>query len=586
MLSAANSNGDSVVDPLDSLSVLATGRLAQRTVGWRRGKAVADAEFAARVRAWRALLRRTPGQSYALHLRDSIEFGAALLGAWQAQKTIFVPGDCLPGTCAAISKDIDGYLGDFVAAWQPKTPGSEEDGAAYADDLTRFDPNFTGLVLYTSGTTGAAQAIAKKLTQISAELATLEAHFGETIGAADIVATVSPQHIYGLLFSVLWPLSAGRAFHSQSFSFFEQLAPVLSERACILVSSPAHLKRLADGPAWTVASQRLRAVFSSGGPLPIDVVRETNRLLHQVPIEIYGSSETGGIAWRRRHTASQEKWMPLTGVQWRIDEEEGVLEVRSPHLPDEDWFRTADRAIATDDCFLLNGRVDRIAKIEGKRISLCLIESHLCASALVQDARALVIEGRRQRIAVIVVLSSSGRGMLDKGGKPLFNGMMRDLLRPFIEVVGIPRVWRYVDALPINAQGKTTQSALVALLEGEHYRPTRPRDHLVECDGPRAVFELIAPRDLVYFDGHFRNQPILAGVVQVDWVIALGRQCFNLPPLFRGLEALKFHRVISPELSVVLEMVYEADKSRLAFKLHSRLGSHASGRILFGATDV
>ncbi len=51
-----------------------------------------------------------------------------------------------------------------------------------------------------------------------------------------------------------------------------------------------------------MAAKRLRAIFSSGGPLPFEVAQESKRLLGPVPIEVYGSSETGGIAWRSSDT--------------------------------------------------------------------------------------------------------------------------------------------------------------------------------------------------------------------------------------------------------------------------------------------
>ena len=74
----------------------------------------------------------------------------------------------------------------------------------------------------------------------------------------------------------------------------------------------------------------------------------------------------------------------MPGVTCRIDSEDGVLEVRSPHLPGENWFRTADRALSVgDNHFLVNGRVDRIVKVEEKRISLSAIESELTASPMV-----------------------------------------------------------------------------------------------------------------------------------------------------------------------------------------------------------
>jgi acyl-coenzyme A synthetase/AMP-(fatty) acid ligase len=131
----------------------------------------------------------------------------------------------------------------------------------------------------------------KKLGQLAREAATLESQFGSLMGDAAILTTVSHQHIYGLLFQILWPLAAGRAFNARTCDFLEELSPALSERDCVLVSSPAHLKRLPENRDLTRSANRLRAVFSSGGPLQFDVVQETLRMLGHVPIEVYGSSD-------------------------------------------------------------------------------------------------------------------------------------------------------------------------------------------------------------------------------------------------------------------------------------------------------
>jgi hypothetical protein len=160
------------------------------------------------------------------------------------------------------------------------------------------------------------------------------------------------------------------------------------------------------------------------------------------------------------------------------------------------------------------------------------------------------------------------------------------LLVDSIDPAGLPRIWRYLDALPVNAQGKTTLAELSALLDCENHRPTQARKRLVEKNSHEAIFELIAPGDLLYFDGHFPDRPILPGVVQVDWVIECGRQCFDLPPFFRGIHALKFQRIIPPETPVRLEIVHDRAKSSLSFQITSELGRHATGRILFGPADV
>lgn len=571
-----------MVETLDMLSLLSSARSSCRTLAWRQGNAVSYEEFVTRARAWRALLKRTPGQAFALYHDDGVEFAAALFGAWHAGKTIYLPGDNLPGTGATLRPSVDAYLGEFDSAWAPMVPTNcGADGGRF----DRIDPEFVGLVLYTSGTTGTAQAISKKLSQMAAEVTTLEKQFGGLLGSTDIVSTVSHQHIYGLLFNILWPLTAGRAIHARNVFLLEELTTV--DRDCVLVSSPAHLKRLPENPAWPMAAQRLRAIFSSGGPLPFDVAQQSKRLLGRVPIEVYGSSETGGIAWRQQETIASEAWTPFPGVDWRVDIEEKVLEVRSANLPDREWFRTADRATPTGDHgFILRGRVDRIAKIEGKRISLSAIELILSASPYVANAHVVALEGRRQRIAAFVVPSKDGRRKLAASGKLAVNRALRNLLSNSIEAAGLPRIWRYVDSLPVNAQGKTTYAELIALLEQERPLRTKPRRRLIEKSAQHAVFELVGPRDLIYFDGHFPSRAILPGVVQVDWVIAFGRKCFDLPPIFRAIHGLKFHRVIPPDMPFILELDHRPDKSALAFKITSHLGTHASGRVLFGAADV
>ncbi|HMF47137.1 MAG TPA: hypothetical protein VK603_00745, partial [Candidatus Saccharimonadales bacterium] len=60
----------------------------------------------------------------------------------------------------------------------------------------------------------------------------------------------------------------------------------------------------------------------------------------------------------------------------------------------------------------------------------------------------------------------------------------------------------------------------------------------------------------------------------------------DLPPVFRAIHSLKFHRVIPPETAIKLELMHEPSKSSLTFRISSPAGRHASGRVVFGATHV
>ena len=97
----------------------------------------------------------------------------------------------------------------------------------------------------------------------------------------------------------------------------------------------------------------------------------------------------------------------------------------------------------------------------------------------------------------------------------------------------------------------------------------------------RAEFEITVPEELFYLQGHFPQQPILPGVIQVHWAVMLAAARLGVEPSFKGFEALKFHRVIKPltPLKLTLEKVEETGKLRFSYQ--SDLGIHSQGRIVF-----
>lgn len=581
-------------DRIENLYQAIAARPADGVAGWRDGAAVDNAHLLARARAWHALLRGQPGSDFALYLDDSLEFGAALLGAWHAGKTIWLSADTLEASCAALHASVDGFLGQFPAQLRPMQPAEADEASAAVVMGGALAPELPALVVFTSGSTGAAQAIPKKLSQLASEVETLDVLFGAAAGDAAVLATVSHQHIYGLLFKVLWPLSSGRAIHALSYTYPEELAAGMAAGPCVLVASPAHLKRLPEHLDWRGAARMSRAVFSSGGPLAAETALAAGGLLGSVPVEVYGSSETGGVAWRQRSGMADDAWLPFPTVAWRVGAADDTLEVRSPHLADDNWLALADRAVRVgQQRFLLLGRSDRIVKIEEKRISLSAMEAALLACGMAAEVRVVLCEpgaGERQRLAAFVVPTAAGRELLAAEGKPAFNARLRAVLAAVVDAVALPRRWRYLDQMPVNAQGKTTLAALLALLDDDDgaagRRPRLPQLRELEREPLRVLLEVSAPANLLYFDGHFDVAPILPGVVQVDWAIHYGRHYFGLPPQFKGINALKFQQVIQPETPVRLELLHDVAKGCLQFRYASEAGQHASGRVMLGEADV
>jgi hypothetical protein len=330
--------------------------------------------------------------------------------------------------------------------------------------------------------------------------------------------------------------------------------------------------------------QGVRAVFSSGGALPPEAAHAACVQLGQAPIEIFGSSETGGIAWRQSAEAlpsalqpeKQPAWQPLPGVAWRVVE--GQLEVASPHLPTQEWWRTCDRVQADPaGGFVLLGRADRIVKVEERRVSLTALEHQLQALPAVADARVLLLDGARAQLAAVLCLTAEGAHTLQAIGRRAFIVQLHTALASSQDAVTRPRRWRFVDAMPTNAQGKTPDAALRAL-----FRPVQPQAIWLRREAALAQLELTLDPQLLVFDGHFPQQPILPGVAQLDWAVRYAREVFEIPPAFLRMEALKFQQVARPGLVLCLQLEWVAANATLRFAYHSALGPHASGRVVFG----
>ena len=508
-------------------------------------------------------------RSIALHLDDAAELAVALLGAWRAGVTVLLPADLQPASRARLHGQADLWLTD-------------RDGDTHLDELfaeplaaAELDLDRCRLVLCTSGSSGEPKLIDKHLRQLANETEILEAQWGSELGSACIIGSVVAQHIYGLLFRVLWPLCAGRVFLRRALPFPEDIQQASRDQQQFCwVASPALLKRMGDNLDWP-ALRSVRRVFSSGGPLPAEAAARLQQNLGQAPTEIYGSSETGGIAWRQGGTL----WQPFEGVELGQDAH-GALRIASPCLPSGHVEQTADAArIEADGRFELLGRLDRIVKLEEKRISLPMLEKALAEHPFVSEARLGVIEEGRASLAALVALSDDGLHALRNGGRRALTDTLRKHLAAHCEALALPRRWRLVRQLPCNAQGKLPQAQFDALLRAP--RTLQPERLSATLEGDEWQLELEIPVDLAHFSGHFPQTPVLPGVVQIDWAMSLARELIDdLPPSFQGMEVLKFQQLARPGDRLQLTLRFDRERGKLHFAYRNGEAACSSGRIL------
>lgn len=516
------------------------------------------------VQAWVAAFALRPGQDCAMYFDDAAVLSAALFGAWHAGRTPWLAADTLPATLQRLLPALPLRAGELPDAIVPVASTCD------ASALAPLDLDRCTLVLHTSGSEGEPTALRKTLRQLAAEVDALDQQFGAALGDANVHGTVSPQHIYGLLFRVLWPLAAGRAFASPRLAFPEQIAALRG--ATVLVATPAHLKRLPDGIDWSGFSAGLRTAFSSGGPLPPDAALQLQQRWQRPVIEVFGSTETGGIAWR--HGGGDGCWRALPRVRWRIGD--GRLQVRSPHLASDDWVTTDDRARAHGDGFELLGRADRIVKLEERRIAPASIERRLRDCPSLQDVRVVLLPGARASLGAVVCLTASAEQRLQQAGRRALVAELRAWLDGHVDPIAVPRRWRFVPALPVDARGKTSARALQAL-----FRPPRPVPEWRLREPAAAELVLPVAADLAGFEGHFPDAPVLPGVVMLDWVAGFAREAFGLRGACRRMEALKFQHIVTPGRVLSLRMDWRDAARVLEFRITSAQAVHASGRLRF-----
>jgi len=190
-------------------------------------------------------LNQQEGERWALCFENSYLFLVALLATLHAGKTPVIPGHCRVSLLNEQQALFDGILSDKTLNWQGSlwvvssamviaTP--EITFPAICDDAA--------IELFTSGSTGQPKQVIKPVNCLDREAALLAARFADRLADCRIVASVVPQHLYGLTFRIFLPMALGLPLHAPMLWYAEQLVALNPEYRYVFISSPAFLKRL------------------------------------------------------------------------------------------------------------------------------------------------------------------------------------------------------------------------------------------------------------------------------------------------------------------------------------------------------
>jgi acyl-coenzyme A synthetase/AMP-(fatty) acid ligase len=415
------------------------------------GPGLALGAFRAQVRA---LAARLPEAGHVVHLaEDRRGFLLGFCAAALRGQVALLPPSGAPGTVAEIlaTHGGDGYRLD-PALLARLEDGLDPDPAQSREPL-RFRLPALAAVGYTSGSTGRSQAHAKTwrafATGARQNLLALQDLWGTR--QAQVLATVPPQHMYGMELSVLLPLLAGAAVFDGRPLLPADVAQALeyASGARILVTTPVHLRALLRSG---VPLPPLAGIVSATAPLGQELAAEAEDRYGTEVREMFGATETCIIA--RRRTARETLWTPLAGVRLQA-QPDGAL-VHAPHLPVP--MPLADLVeVAEDGRFQLCGRQADMLEIAGKRASLGDLTRRLLAVPGVEDAVVVQLPESGQgdgvaRLAALVVAPE------------LELAQVLAALRGVIDPVFLPRPLRRVPVLPRNETGKLRRQDVLDLL--------------------------------------------------------------------------------------------------------------------------
>ena len=309
---------------------------------------------------------------------------------------------------------------------------------------------------YTSGSTGHPKLIEKTLKQFEAEATKIVNQFTDNIKDSLFLYTVPHYHSYGFVFAVLVPFMLEARCINNRINYLETVNNFADYEKITIVTTPAFLKRI-DKSSLKIKSKWY--LFSSTGMLEEKVNDLCKETFDTDVTEIYGSTEAGAMAYRRR--SENQLWTRLSVVKLKVDEN-GSIECCSGYTGENVWIHVGDVVnMKNSDEFELLGREDSIVKIEGKRISVQQIDRQILMDKRFKDSYTIYCKSdKREYIASFIVMNNKDRNSED------MKKYVIDYLKGYFETVVLPKKIYFVDSIPRSEIGKIDRKALDAIMEG------------------------------------------------------------------------------------------------------------------------
>ncbi|MBA3006104.1 MAG: AMP-binding protein [Proteobacteria bacterium] len=238
-------------------------------------------------------------------------------------------------------------------------------------------------ILLTSGTTGTPKPVVKSVIAMLGEIESLRKVMNIDTDSC-FVSTVPFEHMFGYSFGFWLPHLAQVRLDPKRVFLPIELKTLCNNSTTPLwiVTTPVHLRAYVE---LKIKFKNIAGVVCATSPLSSALARQA-AYCFGVPItEIYGSTETGAIAFRKRHADEDQEpwWSPLPGMTIQLDEG-GVAQCQSSHL--DGVIPLGDRIELDVTGFRILGRTGDIVKVYGKRQSRTALNNMISSVPGVVDA--------------------------------------------------------------------------------------------------------------------------------------------------------------------------------------------------------
>ena len=401
----------------------------------------------------------------------------------------------------------------------PKKP----EKSSWKNFENKFNAKEIMINLFTSGSTGTPKSIGKTLHNLEVEAqATLEDF--EFPKDTVICSTTPSSHSYGVAFNFILPFYAGFKINRTKIEFPE-LFP--QKETYVLISTPSFMEKLEKyGFEFQNAP---KIIFLAGAKLEDKIFNYLSKF--SVVIDIYGSTETGNIAYKQ----GGKIFTVIKNVEVSTDNESKIL-VKSDFFPEGELVLNDIIEKISDREFKLKKRTDRIVKILEKRISLTEIENLLKDIKEIDDVCCFQ-EGDKLACAVVTKKYE------------LTGSEFKKYLSDYIEIT--PKKWRFLDEIPKTAAGKIDYEKLKKIF-GLNLSIPFVTDK--KFDKLNAEIRMKFKKSSNFFKGHFEIKPIVPGVVQIFFAKYFAEEIFRTRLHSANLKKIKFSNIISPDEEFVMKL--------------------------------